>query len=1205
VGCGRCGAPLEDGDLFCGDCGAPVGGCPSCGKPLTPGKRFCRYCGATLFEAAPAPAAPAVQPGRESAAERRVCSVLFCDVVGFTPLSESRDPEAVRELLSQYFTVARTVISRYGGVVEKFIGDAVMAVWGTPVATEGDAERAVRAALDLVAAVADLGAESGLPGLAARAGVVTGEVAVNLGAVGEGMVAGDAVNTASRVQAAAGPGSVLVDVPTQRLTGSAIAFADAAEHTLKGKAEPQRLWRALRILSAVGGSQRVDGLEAPLTGRDAELRTIKDLFHATADRHVPRLVLVSGPAGVGKSRLGWEFEKYADGLAADVWWHRGRCLSYGEGVAFWALAQIVRQRLGIAEEDPPEAAAVKLAAALDRFVPDPAEHAYAGLRLGRLLGVSFAGDSGAALSREELFAGWRLFFERLAAENPVILLVEDAQYGDAGLLDFLDHLIDWVRDLPVYVLVFARPELGQARPGFGAGRNRSTLTLDPLDAASMDLLVDALVPGMPEAARAKITRQAQGIPLFAVETVRSLIDRDVVQPVEGVYRLTGDVGELAVPDSLHALLAARLDALDPGARRLVADAAVLGTTFPAEALIAVSERDEPSVRATLADLVRREVLSVSADPLSPERGSYWFSQEMLRQVAYDTLSRRDRKARHLAVAAHLRAVFPGDGEEVTDVIARHYLDALNAIPDDPDAAEIRGRAVTALTRAAERAERTGAPAQAATSYAAAAELSLPEAPDEAVAGLWERAARAALADASYPVAIQYAEQARGHYLRSGQGRSAARAQALAGRALSRWGRHAEAREPLTAAVDVLRASADTDTVSAMNRLAELEVFVGSPDADRLSAESLALGQALDVGPGQLAELLVTRGLYHLVAERRPQAISYFRESARLAAQAGDNSSVGRGLLNLADAQMPSDPAAAADAARTAAGHLRRTGQRRHLAAAIMNIVEALLQIGDWDAAETELAQAVDSDALADMEDVICDRGWLAALRGDAGMAEAMRTALRNFRSSEDPQDQSLTSLLEAFTAAARRQPADALRHARAILALTEATGISSVSSRWAWPLAARCAYELGDTAAVRELLDLLDSYQPGHVAPMLRAERDLVRARLPDGERRADGDATATVSFAAAIASLREQSTPYHLAHGLLDHAQYLAAATASGSAAASGSAENAETAAAAIAEARDIAGRLRCQPLLDRADALTPRDPVTATPQDSSRAVR
>ena len=236
-------------------------------------------------------------------------------MVGFTPLSESRDPEAVRELLSRYFEVARTVIGRYGGVVEKFIGDAVMAVWGTPVATEGDAERAVRAALDLVGAVSQLGAEVGVPDLAARAGVVTGEVAVTLGAVGEGMVAGDAVNTAARVQSAAEPGSVLVDEATQRLAGSAVGFADAGSHRLKGKAEPQRLWRATRVLAGVGGVQRIDGLEAPLIGRDAELRTVKELFHAAAERKVPRMVLVSGPAGVGKSRLGWEFEKYVDGLA--------------------------------------------------------------------------------------------------------------------------------------------------------------------------------------------------------------------------------------------------------------------------------------------------------------------------------------------------------------------------------------------------------------------------------------------------------------------------------------------------------------------------------------------------------------------------------------------------------------------------------------------------------------------------------------------------------------------------------------------------------------------------------------------------------------------------------------------------------------------------------------------------------------------------
>ena len=414
-----------------------------------------------------------------------------------------------------------------------------------------------------------------------------------------------------------------------------------------------------------------------------------------------------------------------------------------------------------------------------------------GVRLARLLGVAAAGDSGEALSREELFAGWRLFFERLAAENPVVLLVEDAHYADAGLLDFLDYLIDWVRDLPVYLLVLARPELGQARPGFGAGRNRITLTLDPLDAASMDTLVEALVPGMPAPARAKITTQAQGIPLFAVETIRSLVDHDIVRPVEGVYRLTGEVGELAVPDSLHALLAARLDALDPGVRRLVADAAVLGATFPAEALIAVSGQDEAVVRAALAELVRREVLSVSADRLSPERGSYGFAQDMLRQVAYGTLSRRDRKSRHLAVAAHLRAAFPGDGEEVADVIARHYLDALDAVPDDGDAGQIRGQAIAALIRAADRAGRTGAPARAAASYAAAARLTQADTGDgqqTAAAVLWEHAAEAAFTNADYAEAVEQAGQAGDGYRQGGDTRSAARAQVIAGRALRLWGR---------------------------------------------------------------------------------------------------------------------------------------------------------------------------------------------------------------------------------------------------------------------------------------------------------------------------------------------------------------------------------------------------------------------------------
>jgi class 3 adenylate cyclase/tetratricopeptide (TPR) repeat protein len=1184
--CAQCNARCDAGDRFCGQCGAPLEGCPSCRAPVAAGDRFCRSCGSALA----GPPSASTTTGREPSAERRLCSVLFCDLVGFTPLSGQRDPEAVRELLSRYFEIARTVVGRYGGLMEKFIGDAVMAVWGTPVASEEDAERAVRAGLDLVAAVALLGQEAGVPSLAARAGVVTGEVAVTFNAQDEGMVAGDAVNTASRVQTTAQPGQVLVDSATQRLAGGGVGFETAGEHRLKGKAEPVALWLATRVLASVGGVQRVDGLEAPLVGRNAELRAVRELFHAASVRRIPRLVLISGPAGVGKSRLGWEFEKYIDGLAETVWWHRGRCLSYGDGVAFWALAEIVRQRLGIAEDETAHTAAGKLAAGLAEYVADPVERAYVAIRVGRLLGVPVEGDGGAPLSREELFAGWRLFFERLAADAPVLLVVEDAQHADAGLLDFLDHLIDWARDLPIYVLVLARSELDLTRPGFGTGRNRTTLTLDPLDPASMDTLVDSLVPGMPAAVRAKVTSQAQGIPLFAVETVRSLIDRDIVQPSGGVYRLVGDVGELTVPDSLHALLAARLDALDARVRRLASDAAVLGTSFSAEALIALSGREDAAVRAALDDLVRREVLSVSADPLSPERGSYQFAQQMLRQVAYDTLSRHDRKGRHLAVAAHLRTAFAGDGEEVADVIARHYLDALEAVPDDPDADEIRGHAVAALVRAAERASRTGAPAMAAASYAVAAELAAQDAqvaaqlsagqtatgPDAGT--LWESAAKVELDGGDRLAAIGYASHARDCYDKRGDARAAARARSLVGESLRAVGRHAEARQELTAALEVLRAEPDVDTVRALGRLASLQTWSGSPEADLLTTEALVLGQALRVEPKELMRLFLTRAIYLLVQDRRSEAAAYLRENVRLATQAGETLEVGRALLNLSDAEADTDLPAAAEDARAAAAQLRRAGASRHLAVAIANLAQALLMLGDWDAAESELATAVDADGLAGSGYVVGYRGLLAALRGDTEAAQACLGALGDLRASEDAQDRAMVSVVEAFTSAACGQHGVALRHARAVLSLADTLGMTADNIRWAWPLAARTAADLGDTVAVTQLLVMVDDRKPGQLSPLLWAERDLARARLAARAGAADGDA-----FEAAIRGLRDYGTPYHLAHGLLDQAHHLARHGGE------------EAAAVAVGEALSIAAKLRCQPLLDRVDALARLAPLVS----------
>jgi hypothetical protein len=353
-------------------------------------------------------------------------------------------------------------------------------------------------------------------------------------------------------------------------------------------------------------------------------------------------------------------------------------------------------------------------------------------------------------------------------------------------------------------------------------------------------------------------------------------------------------------------------------------------------------------------------------------------------------------------------------------------------------------------------------------------------------------------------------------------------------------------------------------------LAAAESQASSADADRLSAEALSLAQALGVGDGELSRLFFTRGIYFVTTDRRHEAAAYYRESARLASQAGHGRYLGLALVNLADVLGGTDPLAAAETARGAAGHLRRVGDRAALAIALGNLTQALLMLGDWDAAETELTQAGNSDGLTDFDFLACCRGWLAALRGETVTAQAILAGLEDLRGSEDPQDKALISLVESFTAEASGQLQAALGHALATLAHVDAIGITSESMRWAWPLAARAAHDLGDTGTLGSLLTLLDDRQPGHLLPMLRAERDLTRARLAAG----DADPAAAGAFISAISGLRELSTPYHLAHGLLDHAQYLSRR------------HEDQAAKAARSEARDIASRLRCQRLLDRAAA-------------------
>jgi len=642
--------------------------------------------------------------------------MLFGDLVGFTTIAEGLDPEAARELLSAYFAAVRAVVERYGGVIEKFIGDAVFAIWGVPATREDDAERAVRAGLDLTSAVTAVGEELGVPALNMRVGITTGQVAVTLGAVGEGVVAGDAVNTAARVQSIAAPGQVWVDDTTRSLTTASLAYESVGSHELKGKAKPVELFHATRTTAVVGGDQRVDGLEGPFVGRDRELRLVKELFHATSEEGRPRLVLVTGEPGIGKSRLAWEFEKYVDAIpTTTTWWMRARCLSYGEGVAGRVIAELVRYLLRLTDASVEADVRQALDQRLREHVPDPAEREFLQPRLESLLGLSDRG-----FEQADLFACWRSFLEALPDDraSSVTIVIEDYQWADDGLRAFIDHILE-VGQAPIMILVLARTEVTERHPGTGVGRRSTTVFLEPLPDVAMDRLVSGLVTNLPEAVRAELVQRAEGVPLYAVETIRALIDREIATPSGGSFVIdaqsaaTLDLAAIGPPASLQALLAARLDALSELERRVVRDASVLGQSFTRAAIAALVQADA-DLDVCLDSLRRKEIFSIDNDPRSPERGQYRFVQALLRSVAYDTLARRDRRARHIEVARFLAA--QPDAESLAGVIAAHYLDAFEAMPDEADNAELKGSAALLLDQAAQQAAMVGSPGLAFSHY---------------------------------------------------------------------------------------------------------------------------------------------------------------------------------------------------------------------------------------------------------------------------------------------------------------------------------------------------------------------------------------------------------------------------------------------------------------------------------------------------------
>src|SRR5687768_1472984 len=889
VPCAACGTENRPGSRFCDHCGAPLSSsCPACGAANRSDARFCASCG-HAFAAEPAPIPEA------ATAERRLVTVLFTDLVGFTTIAEDRDPETVRDLLDRYFAAATDVVQRHGGTVEKFIGDAVMAVWGTPVAHEDDAERAVRAALEVVDAV-----EGVQPNLQARAGVMTGEAAVTLNAQNQGMVAGDLVNTAARLQGVAEAGTVLVGDATRRAAESSIVFEAIGDHSLKGKTAPVPAWQAMRVVAQRGGQGRADTLEAPFVGRDEELRQLKDVLHAVGRERRPRLVSITGPGGIGKSRLVWELEKYVDGVAETIYWHRGRSPSYGEGITFWALGEMVRRRAQLTEDADESTTRDRIAATLEEHVADASERERIGPALLTLLGVGQAPLAG----RDAFFPAWRSFFEKMAEKATTVLVFEDLHWADTGLLDFIDHLLDWSRNLPILVVTLARPELFDRRPNWGAGRRHVTgLPLERLTDDAVKQLLEGLVPGLPEDALAAIVGRAEGVPLFAVETVRGLLADGRIERRGEIYTPVGDLSTMRVPDSLRSLIAARLDALSPADRSLVQDASVLGQVFSAEALGAVTGLEQGDAEVRLQALVRRELLDVERDPASPEKGQFKFVQSLIREVAYGMLARRDRRTRHLAVARYYEGI--GD-DELAGALASHYLAAHSASEEGAEAKAVAVQARLALSGAADRAASLGAQEQAIT-YLEQALAITPDPVDRAP--LLDRAALSAAAASRD--AVLFATQAIEAYRALGDDAAAVAATARLGKVLIDEGEIQRASDVLESLLPEVENIGDESVLAlALANLARAQMRAGrAARAVELADRSLAIAERLNLEP-IVAEAFVNKGGALNILGRRREAVALQETALALAKQLGDVGLEIRTRNNLAGTLIGDDPARA-------------------------------------------------------------------------------------------------------------------------------------------------------------------------------------------------------------------------------------------------------------------------------------------------------
>jgi class 3 adenylate cyclase/tetratricopeptide (TPR) repeat protein len=669
--------------------------CPKCGQESPEGFKHCGMCGAPL-------AAEAEQP-RE---ERKVVTVLFADLVGFTARAEQLDPEDVRALLAPYHARLRDELERHGGTVEKFIGDAIMALFGAPLVHEDDPERAVRAAI----AIRDwVRSEEQLH---VRIAVNTGEALIRIGAAtaeGEGMASGDVVNTAARLQAAAPVNGILAGETTYRATNHAIQYQNAELVEAKGKSQPIPVWEVGEPRARFG-VDLLREVKTALVGREPEVRSLEDaLARARSQRAVQLLTLVGEP-GIGKSRLVYELMQVVESRPELIRWRQGRSLPYGEGGSFWALSEMVKAEAAILESDSPDQVVKKLHAVIQAVMPDEGEAGWVEGHLQTLVGVGEEAEL-VAERRKEAFAAWRRFLEALAHERPLVLVFEDLHSADDSMLDFVDHLVDWASGVPILVLATARPELFERRPGWGGGKpNVTTLAVAPLTDEETQRLIAALLqrPLLPATTQSDLLARAGGNPLYAEQYVRMLAEH-------------GSAEQLPLPETVQGLIAARLDLLSGDEKRLIQDASVVGKVFWSGAVGAIAEAEPAQTEELLHALQRKEFVQRAQDSSVAGETEYAFRHLLVRDVAYGQIPRAARAEKHRAAATWIESLARSDDHAET--LAHHYSRALElarAVGQDNE--DLVARARVALQSAGDRAYLLGAASAAQQHYGEAIEL---------------------------------------------------------------------------------------------------------------------------------------------------------------------------------------------------------------------------------------------------------------------------------------------------------------------------------------------------------------------------------------------------------------------------------------------------------------------------------------------------